>query len=113
MAAATLPAGADEHRADRVDQSFVRVGDDELDPAQAAGDQRPQEPQPAGAVFGGDQVDAEDLALPVGVDPVGEHDRDLHDPPALAARRGGGEVPRCAALPDVERVASAAGEMCL
>lgn len=64
------------------------VGDDQLDPGQAAGDQPAQERQPAGAVLGGGHVEAEDLAVPVGVHP-GRHERvhvdhaavlaDLHD----------------------------------
>ena len=51
------------------------------DPRQAAGGQRPQEPQPAGAVLGGGDVDAQDLPIPVGVD--SDRDQGVHvDHPA-------------------------------
>lgn len=53
MGAAPLPRGAGQHGADGVHQAGVSVGDDELDAGQAAGDQRAQEDQPAGAVLGG------------------------------------------------------------
>jgi len=50
----------------------VGVGDDQRDPGQAASDQGTQERQPAGAVLGADDVQAQDLALSVGVDPDGD-----------------------------------------
>jgi len=55
----------------------VGVGDDQRDPGQAAGHQGPQERQPAGPVLGADDVQAQDLALAVGVDPDG--DQGVHD----------------------------------
>ena len=58
------------------------VGDDQGDPGQSAGDQTAQERQPAGAVFGGDDVEAEHLAVSFGVDPDGDHHRDVDDPTA-------------------------------
>ena len=70
MGAAALPARAIEHTGDSVDQALVGVADDQLDPGQATGDQAAQEPGPAGAVLGGAQLQAEDLAVPCGVDPV-------------------------------------------
>jgi hypothetical protein len=45
----------------------VRVAGDQFDPGQAAGGQRPQERQPARPVLGGGDVDAEDLAVALGV----------------------------------------------
>ena len=48
------------------------VGGDQRDPGQAAGGQVAEERQPAGAVLGGGDLQAEDLAVPVGVDPGGD-----------------------------------------
>ena len=45
---------------------------------------RAQERQPAGAVLGGGDVHAEDLAVPVGVDADGDQRVDVDDPAALA-----------------------------
>jgi hypothetical protein len=55
MGAASLPRGAGQHRADGVHQAGVSIEDDELDVAQAAGDQRAQE----GRSAGGGRRDAE------------------------------------------------------
>jgi hypothetical protein len=48
----------------------VGVGGDQRDTGQAAGDQVAEEGQPAGAVFTGSEVQAEDLPGSVGVLPV-------------------------------------------
>ena len=69
MGAAALPGGAGQGGAQRGDQAGVGVGGDQRDPGQAAGGQVAEERQPAGPVLGGGDVDAEDLAVPVGVDP--------------------------------------------
>ena len=69
MGAAALPAGAGQRGADRRDQAGVGIGDDQLDPGQAASDQPAQQRQPAGAILAGGDVEAEDLPVPVGVDP--------------------------------------------
>jgi hypothetical protein len=62
----------------------VRVADHELDAGQAARDQPAQERQPPGAVLGAGDVQAQDLPVPVGVDP-GRHERvHVHDPAVLA-----------------------------
>ncbi len=84
VGAAALPRGAGQHRTDRVDEAGVGVGDDELDAGQATGDQGTQEGQPAGAVLGGGDVQAEDLAVAVGVD--ADRDQRVHvdDAAALA-----------------------------
>ena len=74
MGAAPLPGRAGQGRADRGDQPGVGVGGDQRDPGQAAGDQVAEERQPAGAVLGGGDVEAEDLAVPVGVDAGGDQD---------------------------------------
>jgi hypothetical protein len=70
VGAAALPAGAGQRGADRRDQAGVGIGDDQLDPGQAASDQPAQQRQPAGAILAGGDVEAEDLPVPVGVDPV-------------------------------------------
>ena len=51
VGAAALPGRAGQGGADRVDQAAVGVGDDQPHPGQAAGGQRAQERQPAGAVL--------------------------------------------------------------
>jgi len=40
----------------------VRIGGDQLDPGQAAGGQVSEEPQPAGTVLAGGDLEAEDLS---------------------------------------------------
>jgi len=82
--AASLPRGSGQDGADRGDEAGVGVGDDELDAGQAAGGQRAQEGQPAGAVLAGGDVDAKDLAVAVGVDPDGDQRVDVDDAAALA-----------------------------
>jgi hypothetical protein len=69
MGAASLPSGAGESGADRLDQAAVRVGGHQPDAGEAARGQVAEEPQPAGAVLGGGHVQAEDLPIAVGVDP--------------------------------------------
>jgi hypothetical protein len=88
--AASLPGSAGQDRADRVHQAGVGVGDDQLDAGQAAGGQGAQEGEPAGAVLGGGDVDAEDLAVPVGVDADRDQGVDVDDPVALADLLGQG-----------------------
>jgi hypothetical protein len=83
VGAAALPRRAGQGRAERGDQAGVRVGGDQLHPAQAAGDQAAEERQPAGAVLAGGDVQAEDLAVPVGVDPGRQQGVHRHHPAAL------------------------------
>ena len=62
----------------------MRIAGDQLDPGQTAGGQRPQERQPARAVLGGGDVDAQDFAVALGVDP--DRDQGVHvDHPATLA----------------------------
>jgi len=68
MGAAALPARAGQGRADRDHQAGVRVGSDELNAGQAAGGEVAEERQPAGPVLTGGGLQAQDLAVPVGVD---------------------------------------------
>jgi hypothetical protein len=63
----------------------VRVGDDQLHAVQAAGLQRAQEPGPERAVLAVTDVEAEDLAAPIGAHPGGHHHRLGGDPGAPAA----------------------------
>ena len=63
VGAAPLPGRAGQVRPDRVDQPGVRVGGDQRDPGQAAGDEVLEEGVPAGAGLGGGGGDAEDLAV--------------------------------------------------
>jgi hypothetical protein len=84
MGPAPLPAGAGQGRADRGHELAVRVGGDQLDAGQAAGGQVPEEPRPPRAVLGGGDLQAQDLPVPVGVDPGGEQRVDAGDPAALA-----------------------------
>jgi hypothetical protein len=61
-----LPTGAGQGGADRVDQPGVRIGGDQCDAGQAAGDQVSEERQPAGTVLGGGDVQAEDFPIGIG-----------------------------------------------
>jgi hypothetical protein len=61
------------------------VRDHQLDPGQTTSDQVAQKRRPAGAVLGGEDVDAEDLAVAVGVTCSGQHAGDVDDPAGLAA----------------------------
>ena len=70
MGAAPLPGRAVEHAGDGVGEPLMGVADDELDAGKAAGDQPLQEAGPGRAVLGCAQLQAEDLAVAVGVDPV-------------------------------------------
>ena len=81
-------AGAGQGGGDRGDQAGVRVGGDQHHPGQAAGDQAAEERQPAGAVLGGGDLEAEDLPVPVGVDPGGDQAVHQHGAAALAHPQG-------------------------
>jgi hypothetical protein len=72
----------------------VGVGGDEADSGQAAGGQVAEEREPAGAVFGAGDLQAEDLAVPVGVHAGSEQGVHVHDPAAftdLQHQRVGGD----------------------
>jgi hypothetical protein len=85
MGPASLPAGTRQHRGNRGLQALVGVGDDQLHPVQAAGDQVAQQGGPPGAVLAGDQVDAEHLAAAVGVDASRDHHAHACDAVVVAA----------------------------
>ncbi|ABW12476.1 hypothetical protein Franean1_3064 [Parafrankia sp. EAN1pec] len=69
MSPTSLPRRTGQGRPDRVDQSPVGIGGHQPHPGQATGDQAPEERQPAGTVLAGHDVEAEDLPVPVTVDP--------------------------------------------
>ncbi len=60
----------------------MAVAGDQRDPGQPAGHQRAQERQPASAVLTGDDVEAEDLPLPVAVH--ADRDQGVHQDRAAA-----------------------------
>ena len=66
MHSASLPGNALEDHPDGFLQPGVGVGNDELHPTEAAGLQRAEEPGPEGLVLAVADVEAEDLAAPVG-----------------------------------------------
>ncbi len=61
----------------------VRVGGDQLHPAQASGDEVAQERQPAGAVLAAGDLHAQHLPVAVGVHAGGHRRVHGHDPSAL------------------------------
>jgi hypothetical protein len=69
----------------------VRIAGDQGDTGEAAGGQVAEEPEPAGAVLGADDLQTEDLPVPVGVDPGRHEGVHAHHPAALAdLERGAG-----------------------
>jgi hypothetical protein len=89
----------------------VGVGDDQLDPGQPARDQAAQERQPPGAVFGAGDVQAEDLAVPVGVHP-GRHEGVHVDHAAVLADLHGERVdPDEGVGPLIERALAEGGDL--
>jgi hypothetical protein len=74
-----------QHRRDRLGEAGMRVGDDQLDPGQATGDQVAQKRRPRGTILAGEHVHSEDLPVALGVDASGDHAGDADDPAGLAA----------------------------
>jgi hypothetical protein len=83
VSATPLPGGTGDGRSDRNREPGVGVAGDELDAGQAAGGQVAEERQPAGAVLARGDLDAEDLAVPVGIDAGRDEHVDRHHPPTL------------------------------
>ena len=81
MGAAALPGRAGQGGTDRLDQPAVRVAGDELNSGQPAGGQIAEEPEPARAVLGGSDLQAQDLPVPVSIH-TGRHERVHVDHPA-------------------------------
>lgn len=88
--AAALPRGAGEHRPDRGLESFVGVGDHQLDPVQAAGLERAQERGPERSVLTVADVEPQDFPVAVGTDRGGDHDRLGDHPPVHPGLAVGG-----------------------
>jgi hypothetical protein len=84
------PGGARQGRAHPVDQTNVGVGDDQGRAGQAPGDQTTQEREPAGAVFAGDDVEAQHLAMALGVHAHGDHHGNVDDAATLTDLLGHG-----------------------
>ena len=83
MGAAALPAGSSEHRGDGVLQPLVSIGGNQFHPAETPSGQRAQEGQPERAVLAGAHVHAQNLTLPVGIDPRRHHHADVDDATTL------------------------------
>ena len=90
---APLPGRSGKHRCDGVDQAAVGVGDHQLDATEPPGHQTAQEGRPARPVLGGDEVEAQDLAVSFGVDPGGDDDGHVDDAPTFADLLGQGVDP--------------------
>ncbi|SDN16246.1 hypothetical protein SAMN05216259_1035 [Actinacidiphila guanduensis] len=87
------------------------VGDDELDTGKTAGGQRSQEGEPAGAVLGGGDVEAEDFAVPIGVDSDRHQRVDVDDPAFLADLLGQGVDPDERVRAGVQRSVAERGDL--
>lgn len=81
---ASLPGGTEEDLGDGFAEAFVGVADDELDAVEAAPDQRAQELLPGGFALAGEDVGADDLAVAIVADGVGDDERTADDAAAVA-----------------------------
>jgi hypothetical protein len=111
VGAAPLPRGPGQCRSDRLDQPGVRVGDDQLDAGQTAGDQAAQERHPAGAVLGRTHLDPEDLAVPVGVHTGGHQHVHIDDAAALTNLLRQGVDPHERIRPALQRPVAERGDL--
>ena len=82
--AAALPGRPGQRRPNGRYQPGMGVAGDQFDPGQAAGGQRPPERQPARSVLGGTDVNTQDFAMALGVDPDRDQGVHVDHPPALA-----------------------------
>ena len=80
----------------------VGVGDHECDPREPVGHQAPQERRPARPVLGAEHVEAQDLAVAVGVDPGGDDRGHRDHPAALSHLVEQGVEPQVGVGPGVE-----------
>jgi hypothetical protein len=80
----------------------MSVGDHQGYACQAPGDQAAQERQPAGAVFAGDHIQPEDLAVPVTVHADRDDHGDVDDAAALADLLGQGVHPHIRVGPRIQ-----------
>jgi hypothetical protein len=90
--AAALPSGADDADDGRL-QSFMGVGDDELHALETAPDEVAQEGGPERLGLAGADVQADNLALALGVDRNRYYRRDADDAAAFADLEVGGIKP--------------------
>jgi hypothetical protein len=93
MHAAALPARP-EHPADRGFKPLMSVGDDQLDPAQAAPRQTFEKARPERLGFRGADVQSDDLAPAVGVGGDSNYRGDRNDVATLALPQVGGVEPK-------------------
>ena len=77
----------------------MSVGDDQLDPAQAAPGELPEEGGPEGLGFGGTDLEPQDFAPAVAVDADGDDDGDRDDAAGLANLHVGGVDPQIGPIP--------------
>lgn len=90
MHAATLPGGTEKHRTDRGFQPFVGVGNDQLDPGQAASSQAAQEAGPERLVLTVTNIHAEDFTFAISSDTDGGDHRLGHEAMVQAGFAAGG-----------------------
>ena len=83
VSAAALPAGSSKHRGDDVLQPLVSIGGYQFHPAETASRQRAQEGQPERTILAGAHVQAQNLTLPVSIDPRRHHHADVDDATTL------------------------------
>ena len=95
---AALPGGADDAGDGRL-QPLVRVRDHQLHAPEAAADEILEEARPERLRLGGADVQADDLASPVGVGGDGDYGRDRDDAPALAHLQVGRVEPHTGPVP--------------
>ena len=81
---APLPDRTVHDRLDRALQSLVHVAADELDAAEATGNQAAQEPEPERVIFAPSDIEPHHLPLPVALDANRDHDPHRDAPPAVA-----------------------------
>ena len=89
---ATLPGGL-QYLGDGGLDALVAVADDQLDTTQAPAVQTAQKLRPEGLSLTGADFEAQDFALPLGVDPHSDYYGHAHNTPGLAGFDIGGVDP--------------------
>jgi hypothetical protein len=84
VGAAALPDRSGQGRADRLGQAAVRIGGHQRHAGQATCGEVTEETQPPRAVLGAGDVQAQDLAIPAGVDTGRDQGVHVDRPPGLA-----------------------------
>ena len=93
VGSAALPARAGEDRGDGLLEAEVVIGDDQANAGATPGDQTAQEAGPGRAIFGGEDLDAQDLAVAVGVDAGRDGRADVDHAATIPAALGEGVDP--------------------